>query len=53
MPQILEETIRELGFKSLEDFLSLKVIEELEKKIQCFQKEIGELEKKNFTPFSS
>ncbi|MBP9885462.1 MAG: hypothetical protein KBF93_04150 [Leptospiraceae bacterium] len=46
MPQILEETIRELGFKSLEDFLSLKVIEELEKKIQCFQKEISELEKK-------
>jgi len=46
MPKILADTVRELGFKSVEEFLSLKMIEELEKKILTFQAEVNELEKK-------
>ena len=34
MNALLEETVQELGFKTLEDFLTAKLIEELEKKIK-------------------
>lgn len=46
MTEILQETVRELGFPSVEDFLSLKVIEELEKKILVYETESKEFQKK-------
>lgn len=46
MTEILQETVRELGFPSVEDFLSLKIIEELEKKVQSYETDVKAFEKK-------
>lgn len=51
MTELIQETIRELGFKNLDEFLSLKLIQELEKKIHKYETDIKEYEKKYGMPF--
>ncbi len=46
MNTILEETISELGFQNLEDFIAIKLIEELQKKIDKYQNQIVAYQKK-------